>query len=81
MRKPDFCLCENKDADQLYSNSEADQRLCFCFMDSIISPLLQNFKFLTFFWYCKGQFVLDQVRIPEHGFSCIAIELMNKECI
>ena len=29
MRKPDFCLCENKDADQLCSNCTADQRICF----------------------------------------------------
>ena len=39
MRKPDFCLCENKDADQIRGNREADQRLCFRFMDSTI-PLL-----------------------------------------
>ena len=24
-----FCICENKDADQLRGNREADQRLCF----------------------------------------------------
>ena len=29
MRKPAFCICENKDADQLRGNREADQRLCF----------------------------------------------------
>ena len=29
MRKPAFCICENKDADQLRGNHEADQRLCF----------------------------------------------------
>ena len=29
MRKPDICLCENKGADQLCSNCEADRRLCF----------------------------------------------------
>ena len=29
MRKPTFCICENKDADQLRSDREADQRLCF----------------------------------------------------
>ena len=29
MRKPDFYICENKDADQLRGNREADQRLCF----------------------------------------------------
>ena len=32
-------ICENKDADQLRSNREADQRLCFCYTDSTI-PLL-----------------------------------------
>ena len=42
MRKPDFCLCENKGADQLRSNCEADQRLCFHYTDSTISPLLRD---------------------------------------
>ena len=39
MRKPDFCICKNKDADQLRGNREADQRLYFCYSDSTI-PLL-----------------------------------------
>ena len=39
MRKPTFCICENKDADQLRGNREADQRLCFRYIDSTI-PLL-----------------------------------------
>ena len=39
MRKPNFCICENKDADQLRGNREADQRLCFRYTDSTI-PLL-----------------------------------------
>ena len=30
VRKLDFCLCENKGADQLRSDCEADQLLCFC---------------------------------------------------
>ena len=29
VRKPVFCICENKDADQLRGNREADQHLCF----------------------------------------------------
>ena len=36
VRKPDFCICENKDADQLRGNREADQRLCFRCKDSTI---------------------------------------------
>ena len=39
MRKPAFCICENKDADQLRGNCEADQRLCFRYTDTTI-PLL-----------------------------------------
>ena len=39
MRKPDFCLGENKGADQLRGNREADQRLCFRHSDSAISLL------------------------------------------
>ena len=39
MRKPAFCICHNKDADQLRGNREADQRLCFHYTDSTV-PLL-----------------------------------------
>ena len=39
VRKPAFCICENKDADQLRGNRVADQRLCFRYTDSAI-PLL-----------------------------------------
>ena len=39
MRKPAFCICEKKDADQLRGNREADQRLCFRYIASTI-PLL-----------------------------------------
>ena len=43
VRKPDFCICENKDTDQLRGNREADQRLCFRYTDSTI-PLLPKYK-------------------------------------
>ena len=43
MRKPMFCICEKKDADQLRGNREADQRLCFRYLDSTI-PLLPKYK-------------------------------------
>ena len=42
MRKPDFCLCENKDADQLHSNCKVDQRLCFRYTDGTIPYLLKS---------------------------------------
>ena len=42
VRKPDFCLGENKGADQLRGNREADQRLCFRYTDSIFPLLLKS---------------------------------------
>ena len=41
VRRPAFCIRENKDADQLCGNREADQRLCFHYIDSTI-PLLSK---------------------------------------
>ena len=46
MGKQTSCICENKDADQLRGNHEADQRLCFRYSDSTV-PLLLNPKFPT----------------------------------
>ena len=43
VRKPAFCICENKDADQLRGNREADQRLCFRYIDNTI-PLLSKYE-------------------------------------
>ena len=37
--KTGFCICENNGADQLSGNREADQRLCFRYMDSTIHLL------------------------------------------
>ena len=73
VRKPSFCICENKYADQLHSNCAADQRLCFRYMDSTI-PLLpksENFKLLAIFRGCTSRFVSGQVRIQNVGFSPI----------
>ena len=47
VRKPFFCICVNKDADQLRGNHEADQRLCFRYTDSTI-PLLSKSKISSF---------------------------------
>ena len=47
VRKPDFCICENKDADQLRGDREADQRLCFRYTDNTI-PLLPKSEISSF---------------------------------
>ena len=68
MRKPAFCICENKDADQLRVNREADQRLCFrntLNTDSTISLLPKSeISSLSTAW-----FVSDLVENPEDRFS------------
>ena len=67
MRKPAFCICENKDADQLRGNREADQRLCFRYTDSTI-PLLPKSEIASFCG-CTARFVSDLVGNPEDRVS------------
>ena len=66
MGKPTICIGENKGADQLRSNCEADQRLCFRYSDSKIP--LRNFKLLALFCACTGRFVSDLLRNHIVGF-------------
>ena len=79
MRKPDFCPCKNKGADQLCSYCTADQHHCFCYTNSSVPLLLtlyiQSFKFLAFFSDFTARFVLDLVGNPEERFSCIVVQL------
>ena len=42
MGKQTIYICENKDADQLRGNLEADQRLCFHYTDSTLPLLLKS---------------------------------------
>ena len=65
MRKPAFCMCENKDADQLRGN------LCFRYTGRTI-PLLsnsENLKALAIFYGCTAWFVSDLVGNPKDRFS------------
>ena len=47
MGKPTICICENKDADQLRGNREADQHLCFRYTASRL-PLLFKSEISSF---------------------------------
>ena len=69
MRKLVFCICENKEADQLCGNRKADQRLCFRYIDSTIPLLPKNEISRAIFCDCTARFVSDQVRNPEDRFS------------
>ena len=50
MGKPTICLGENKGADQLRSNCEADQHLCFRYSDSTV-PLLLISEISSFYLF------------------------------
>ena len=50
MGKPTICIGENKEADQLRGNREADQRLCFRYMDRTI-PLLLKSEISSFYLF------------------------------
>ena len=62
-------MCENKGADQLRSNCEADQRLCFRYTDSTISPKFQASSPMS-------SFVSDLAGNPEDRFSRVASSFM-----
>ena len=53
MGKPTICVGENKDADQLRGNREADQRLCFHYSDSTI-PLLLTSEISSFYLFSES---------------------------
>ena len=62
VRKPAFCICENKDADQLRGNRKADQRLCFRYIGSIIPLVPKNeISSLAILCGCTAWFVSDLV--------------------
>ena len=71
MRKPAFWIFENKHADQLRGNREADQRLCFRYTESTIFFFSLNSKFQASSYLCgyTVRFVSDLVGNPEDRFS------------
>ena len=79
MRKPAFCICENKDADQLCGNRIADQRLVFVtqIMQSLFF-LNPKFKPLAIFCCCTAWFVSDQV-IQNVGFLMMRLKVHSHE--
>ena len=64
MRKPDFCICENKDADQLLCFRHLEVQ-SLCFPD-------QNFQVSSHLLWLYSPFVSDLLRNPEDWFSDVA---------
>ena len=64
MRKPAFCMCENK------GSVTAKLISAFVFATQIVqSPYLRNSKLLAIFCGCTAWFVSDLVENPEDQFS------------
>ena len=59
VRKPAFCICENKDADQLRGNREADQHLCFRYTDK------------QFLYYLNPKFQASSHLLWPHSPVCV----------
>ena len=85
MGKPTICIGENKGADQLRGNREANQRLCFRYSDSTIPLLLEseigNFKLLALFCACTGRFVSDLFGNHIVGFPMRRLKYMHRYII
>ena len=70
MRKPAFCICKNKGADQLHGNRPADQHVCTRYIDSILTlppkseiSILQSFSVVA-----QPAFLSDLVENPNNTF-------------
>ena len=68
MRKPAFCICEKKGADQLRGNCTADQRLCFRYIDSAL-PLHPKFSASSHLLWLYSPVCVDLVENPKDRFS------------
>ena len=77
MRKQDFCLGENKGADQLRSYFAAPLFSLHGYYNSS-TVYYQNFTILALFYAdCTGRFVSDLVGNPEDRFSCVAAHFLS----
>ena len=79
MRKTDFCLCENKGADQPCSNCTAVLLLPLFSFDRLYNPsssFIQNFKIIAFFCGCIDQFVLEPVRNLKTDFFHVTAHIV-----
>ena len=66
MRKPEFCLSENKGANQLRSDCEADHRLCFRYTDlSLVGNPEDRFSH-----------VAAQINVKYEGCSNVCVQML-----
>ena len=71
MRKPAFCICENKGAEQLPSNPAADQCLSFHYIGQSLSLLNSNFKASSYLLLAvRPSLCWTWSGTPEYRLSC-----------
>ena len=81
MRKPAFCICDNKGADQLHGIRTADQRLCFCYIESTI-PLLPRSELSSLshlLWLHSPVCVGPGQETPKTSFSGDMAQMRNQD--
>ena len=76
MGKPTICIGENKDADQLRGNREADQRLCFRYSVQFLFYLNPNFHASSSFLCLYKPICVVPVRKPHCWFSHEAAQML-----
>ena len=80
--KTGFCIYENKDANQLRGDREADQRLCSRYTDSTIFLLHKSeiSSLCASSVAVQQQFVSDLVGNPEDRFSRNEAQIRAHKC-
>ena len=63
MEKATICIGDNKDADQLRGNREADQRLCFRYSDS---TLKKGYKRPPHIFSSSSESKIRSIKIHDH---------------
>ena len=80
MGKQTICICENKGADQLRGNREADQRLCFRYSDiQFLFYLNPKFQASSSFLLLYRPVCVGPVRKPHCWFSHEAAHFSNTD--
>ena len=69
MRKPTFCICKNKDVDQLCGNREADQRLFATQIEQSLFFLNPKFQASSHLLQLYSLICVGPGRKPECWFS------------
>ena len=78
MGKPTIFIGENKGADQLRGDREADQRLCFRYSDSTIPLLLKSeISSFSLFSVLVQAVCVEPVRKPHCWFSHEAAHMLS----